>query len=197
MAGLLTFGAGGVAIASYDAYKPSPTPANFYRTFAGVDFYGEIDGLGDWVKGDPYLLLNRDAKDEDFVASQELANTLVGEMESLDSYFDANMMHAIWNALDTEATECELSELDAFVPEDPTSGPVNLKVQFPSNYKIGAKVAVLIGVQTEDGMQWFVAMGQVTDEGTVQCHLSGEVLEACKGNSAVIGIVNSTSDYAE
>jgi len=193
LAGLLTFGGAGAAIAANVLpYRPSVTLAALYN----LNPYGTFDKDGDYVKGDDYLVLNTNEKDETVAASAEIANDIVGN-GGLQDVVDEATLAGIWNALDEEVTDIETSEVIPFVPSDPTSGAVNIKLQFPSNYKIGEFVAVVIGAQQADGtMEWFVVQGQVTDDGVVQAHLSAQVLAAING-PAVCGIVNSVNGYAE
>ena len=197
MAGLLTFGTAGTALANF-GYHPSRTVGGLY--FFGADFFGGgidiVEDGSDNPDSLPYLKYNTKTTTDEYAASQDLAEQVLGEITDLDSYFGEATMAGVWNAVDDEAEEVELSELVPFVPADPTTGEVLIKAQFPSNYKVGAKVALMIGVQTKDGMKWFVALGSVTDNGVIYAHLGSEVLNSIDG-PAVIGVINGTNSYAE
>jgi hypothetical protein len=93
----------------------------------------------------------------------------------------------------------EVSEIEPFEFEkDSYSGDsLNVTMSFDAQFKKNRVVAVLIGIDKGDHIEWHVVQGVVNSGGSVSFFMNDDLASAVANGTAVIAVASSANAFAE
>jgi hypothetical protein len=91
----------------------------------------------------------------------------------------------------------EVSEIEPFEMDSYSGGSLNVTMSFDAQFKKNRVVAVLIGIDKGDHIEWHVVQGVVNSGGSVSFFMNDELASAVANGTAVIAVASSANAFAE
>ncbi|MBR3016568.1 MAG: hypothetical protein IKH57_05740 [Clostridia bacterium] len=119
----------------------------------------------------------------------ELCNREVPKLaaSSVEEYFAGIDAKAIVGADELNVYEMYGLVVAGFKAED---GDYTITIQFPTPYTPGDKVAVAMGTDNGENVDWTAVEGNITDDGSVQFVVGIETLLALQAGVAMIAVIS-------
>ena len=91
----------------------------------------------------------------------------------------------------------EVSEIEPFEMDSYSGGSLNVTMSFDAQFKKNRVVAVLIGIDKGDHIEWHVVQGVVNSGGSVSFFMNDALASAVANGTAVIAVASSANAFAE
>ena len=91
----------------------------------------------------------------------------------------------------------EVSEIEPFEMDSYSGGSLNVTMSFDAQFKKNRVVAVLIGIDKGDHIEWHVVQGVVNSGGSVSFFMDDTLASAVAKGPAIIAVASSANAFAE
>ena len=153
---------------------------------------------------DSSVTLNIDINSSAYQRATEAAKNVVEVMHqfvaNLEEYFKSTGNASVVDDIKAiTGKSFDINEVSPFVVEnyDESKGDIEFTMEFPTEYKAGAKVAVLIGVIDAKGnIEWNVVEGDVQQNGGIKFELKAELIKKAIANTSVCAIASAPGAVA-
>lgn len=182
--------ASGMAIAA-----PSPTRPSRRSPVVWTFSFGSSSSVGTATISD-----SSNASDDTMDFAARVADLMADAGYDAKAYFgeDAQTTKDIQAAAGLYGGEkFEVSEIEPFEMDSYSGGSLNVTMSFDAQFKKNRVVAVLIGIDKGDHIEWHVVQGVVNSGGSVSFFMNDALASAVANGTAVIAVASSANAFAE